>query len=95
MCVTLVEGQELALDSQGGQVFVCFKMGEQTYKSKVAASSTSLSSSFLCRLPQLLSAFNVDVHYHLPFFPGIQRHHLESLNPLMVFSMCRHKTASH
>lgn len=33
--VTLVEGQDLALDSQGGQLFVCFKLGEQIYKSKV------------------------------------------------------------
>ncbi|XP_073320106.1 multiple C2 and transmembrane domain-containing protein 2-like isoform X1 [Pagrus major] len=32
--VTLVEGQELPLDSQGGQLFVRFRLGEQTYKSK-------------------------------------------------------------
>ncbi|XP_056876215.1 multiple C2 and transmembrane domain-containing protein 2-like isoform X1 [Takifugu flavidus] len=32
--VTLVEGKDLALDSQGGQLFVCFKLGEQIYKSK-------------------------------------------------------------
>uniref|UniRef100_A0A8C4H1F2 C2 domain-containing protein n=1 Tax=Dicentrarchus labrax TaxID=13489 RepID=A0A8C4H1F2_DICLA len=33
--VTLVEGQELLLDGQGGQLFVRFKLGEQRYKSKV------------------------------------------------------------
>nr|XP_046258857.1 multiple C2 and transmembrane domain-containing protein 2 isoform X2 [Scatophagus argus] len=32
--VTLVEGQELLLDAQGGQLFVRFRLGEQTYKSK-------------------------------------------------------------
>ncbi|GLD55583.1 multiple C2 and transmembrane domain-containing protein 2-like protein [Lates japonicus] len=32
--VTLVEGQELPLDSQGGQLFVRFRLGEQRYKSK-------------------------------------------------------------
>uniref|UniRef100_A0A8C4H1M1 C2 domain-containing protein n=1 Tax=Dicentrarchus labrax TaxID=13489 RepID=A0A8C4H1M1_DICLA len=32
--VTLVEGQELLLDGQGGQLFVRFKLGEQRYKSK-------------------------------------------------------------
>lgn len=33
--VTLVEAQDLGLDSPGGQLFVCFKLGEQLYKSKV------------------------------------------------------------
>lgn len=33
--VTLVEGRELCWHSQGGQLFVCFKLGEQIYKSKV------------------------------------------------------------
>lgn len=33
--VTLVEGRELPLDSQGGQLFVRFRLGEQRYKSKV------------------------------------------------------------
>ncbi|XP_074517106.1 multiple C2 and transmembrane domain-containing protein 2 isoform X2 [Sebastes fasciatus] len=32
--VTLVEGQELPLDTQGGQLFVRFKLGEQRFKSK-------------------------------------------------------------
>lgn len=32
--VTLVEGQELPLDTQGGQFFVRFKLGEQRYRSK-------------------------------------------------------------
>ncbi|XP_029284494.1 multiple C2 and transmembrane domain-containing protein 2 isoform X2 [Cottoperca gobio] len=32
--VTLVEGQDLPLDTQGGQVFVRFRLGEQRYKSK-------------------------------------------------------------
>ncbi|KAI3377631.1 hypothetical protein L3Q82_008791 [Scortum barcoo] len=32
--VTLVEGQELPLDTQGGQFFVRFRLGEQRYKSK-------------------------------------------------------------
>ncbi|XP_040005966.1 multiple C2 and transmembrane domain-containing protein 2-like isoform X2 [Xiphias gladius] len=32
--VTLVEGQELPLDTQGGQLFVRFSVGEQRYKSK-------------------------------------------------------------
>ncbi|XP_070769206.1 multiple C2 and transmembrane domain-containing protein 2-like [Enoplosus armatus] len=32
--VTLVKGQELPLDSQGGQLFVRFRLGEQRYKSK-------------------------------------------------------------
>ncbi|XP_023285470.1 multiple C2 and transmembrane domain-containing protein 2 isoform X1 [Seriola lalandi dorsalis] len=32
--VTLVEGHELPLDTQGGQLFVCFRLGEQRYKSK-------------------------------------------------------------
>nr|XP_019935884.1 PREDICTED: multiple C2 and transmembrane domain-containing protein 2-like isoform X2 [Paralichthys olivaceus] len=32
--VTLVEGQELPVDSQGGQLFVRFRLGEQRYKSK-------------------------------------------------------------
>ncbi|XP_050932350.1 LOW QUALITY PROTEIN: multiple C2 and transmembrane domain-containing protein 2-like [Lates calcarifer] len=32
--VTLVEGQELPLESQGGQLFVRFRLGEQRYKSK-------------------------------------------------------------
>ncbi|XP_040912784.1 multiple C2 and transmembrane domain-containing protein 2-like isoform X2 [Toxotes jaculatrix] len=32
--VTLVEGQELLLDTQGGQLFVRFRLGEQRYKSK-------------------------------------------------------------
>ncbi|XP_028257588.1 multiple C2 and transmembrane domain-containing protein 2 isoform X2 [Parambassis ranga] len=32
--VTLVEGKELPLDSQGGQFFVRFRLGEQRYKSK-------------------------------------------------------------
>uniref|UniRef100_A0A673A0D7 Multiple C2 and transmembrane domain-containing protein 2-like n=1 Tax=Sphaeramia orbicularis TaxID=375764 RepID=A0A673A0D7_9TELE len=32
--VTLVEGRELALDTQGGQLFVRFRFGEQSYKSK-------------------------------------------------------------
>lgn len=55
MCVTLVEGQDLGLDSQGGQVFVCFKLGEQTYKSKVAMAFIcfSLSSSLLSAPPEL------------------------------------------
>lgn len=46
--VTLVEGRDLALDSQGGQLFVCFKLGEQIYKSKVRMFSICfcLSSSF-------------------------------------------------
>lgn len=33
--VTLVEGQEVPLDTQGGQFFVRFRLGEQRYKSKV------------------------------------------------------------
>lgn len=33
--VTLVKGQELPLDTQGGQLFVRFRLGEQRYKSKV------------------------------------------------------------
>lgn len=33
--VTLVEARDLGLDSQGGQLFVTFKLGEQIYKSKV------------------------------------------------------------
>lgn len=32
--VTLVKGQELPLDTQGGQLFVRFRLGEQRYKSK-------------------------------------------------------------
>ncbi|XP_047437071.1 multiple C2 and transmembrane domain-containing protein 2-like isoform X2 [Mugil cephalus] len=32
--VTLVEGRDLPLDSQGGQLFVRFRLGEQQYKSK-------------------------------------------------------------
>ncbi|XP_070821080.1 multiple C2 and transmembrane domain-containing protein 2-like isoform X2 [Chaetodon trifascialis] len=32
--VTLVEGQELPLDTQGGQLFVRFRLGEQRYRSK-------------------------------------------------------------
>ncbi|XP_053172284.1 multiple C2 and transmembrane domain-containing protein 2 isoform X1 [Scomber japonicus] len=32
--VTLVEGREVPLDSQGGQLFVRFRLGEQRYKSK-------------------------------------------------------------
>ncbi|XP_008296099.1 multiple C2 and transmembrane domain-containing protein 2 isoform X2 [Stegastes partitus] len=32
--VTLVEGQELPLDTHGGQLFVRFRLGEQRYKSK-------------------------------------------------------------
>ncbi|XP_030582263.1 multiple C2 and transmembrane domain-containing protein 2 isoform X2 [Archocentrus centrarchus] len=32
--VTLVEGQELPVDSQGGQFFVRFRLGEQRYRSK-------------------------------------------------------------
>ncbi|XP_071344283.1 multiple C2 and transmembrane domain-containing protein 2-like isoform X2 [Trachinotus anak] len=32
--VTLVEGQDLPLDTQGGQLFVRFRLGEQRYKSK-------------------------------------------------------------
>ncbi|XP_034536638.1 multiple C2 and transmembrane domain-containing protein 2 isoform X2 [Notolabrus celidotus] len=32
--VTLVEGQELPLDTLGGQLFVRFRLGEQRYKSK-------------------------------------------------------------
>ncbi|KAK5874492.1 hypothetical protein PBY51_019432 [Eleginops maclovinus] len=32
--VTLVEGQELPLDAQGGQLFVRFRLGEQRFKSK-------------------------------------------------------------
>nr|XP_020472827.1 multiple C2 and transmembrane domain-containing protein 2-like isoform X1 [Monopterus albus] len=32
--VTLVQGQDLPLDTQGGQLFVRFKLGEQRYKSK-------------------------------------------------------------
>ncbi|XP_042261999.1 multiple C2 and transmembrane domain-containing protein 2-like isoform X3 [Thunnus maccoyii] len=32
--VTLVEGQEVPLDTQGGQLFVRFRLGEQRYKSK-------------------------------------------------------------
>uniref|UniRef100_H3D2W9 Multiple C2 domains, transmembrane 2b n=1 Tax=Tetraodon nigroviridis TaxID=99883 RepID=H3D2W9_TETNG len=32
--ITLVEARELCWDSQGGQLFVCFKLGEQIYKSK-------------------------------------------------------------
>lgn len=43
--VTLVEGRELCSDSQGGQLFVCFKLGEQMYKSKVPMSFTRLSLS--------------------------------------------------
>lgn len=35
MSVTLVEGQDLQMDSQGGQLFVRFKLGDQRYKSKV------------------------------------------------------------
>uniref|UniRef100_UPI003AAD3C81 multiple C2 and transmembrane domain-containing protein 2-like isoform X2 n=1 Tax=Centroberyx gerrardi TaxID=166262 RepID=UPI003AAD3C81 len=34
VAVTLVEGQELPLDAQGGQLFVRFRLGEQRYKSK-------------------------------------------------------------
>lgn len=59
--VTLVEGRELCSDSQGGQLFVCFKLGEQMYKSKVPHTRFSLSSS----LAKRLSALNVAVHYHL------------------------------
>ncbi|KAG7236961.1 hypothetical protein INR49_032968 [Caranx melampygus] len=33
--VTLVEGRELLLDTQGGQLFVRFRLGEQRYKSKL------------------------------------------------------------
>lgn len=33
--VTLVEGKQLLLDTQGGQLFVRFRLGEQIYKSKV------------------------------------------------------------
>ncbi|KAM7406521.1 hypothetical protein PAMP_000895 [Pampus punctatissimus] len=32
--VTLVEGQEMPLDTQGGQLFVRFRLGEQRYRSK-------------------------------------------------------------
>ncbi|XP_042340112.1 multiple C2 and transmembrane domain-containing protein 2-like isoform X2 [Plectropomus leopardus] len=32
--VTLIEGREMPLDSQGGQLFVRFRLGEQIYKSK-------------------------------------------------------------
>ncbi|XP_060924742.1 multiple C2 and transmembrane domain-containing protein 2 isoform X2 [Limanda limanda] len=32
--VTLVEGQELPVDTQGGQLFVRFRLGEQRFKSK-------------------------------------------------------------
>lgn len=45
--VTLVEGQDLALDSQGGQLFVCFKLGEQIYKSKVRMFSICFCLSFI------------------------------------------------
>lgn len=38
--VTLVEAKDLGLDSLGGQLFVCFKLGEQIYKSKVPMSPT-------------------------------------------------------
>ncbi|XP_010789247.1 multiple C2 and transmembrane domain-containing protein 2 isoform X2 [Notothenia coriiceps] len=34
LSVTLVEGQEMPLDSQGGQLFVRFRLGEQRFKSK-------------------------------------------------------------
>lgn len=40
--VTLVEARDLDLDSQGGQVFVYFKLGEQIYKSKVLPALSSL-----------------------------------------------------
>lgn len=33
--VTLVEGKELSLDNNVGQLFVRFRLGELTYKSKV------------------------------------------------------------
>lgn len=59
MSVTLVEGRGLCSDSQGGQLFVCFKLGEQMYKSKVAHTRFGLS------LAKRLSALNVAVHYHL------------------------------
>lgn len=34
--VTLVEAREVCSDPPGGQLFVCFKLGEQMYKSKVS-----------------------------------------------------------
>lgn len=40
--VTLVEARDLGLDSQGGQLFVYFKLGEQIYKSKVLLALSSL-----------------------------------------------------
>lgn len=39
--VTLVEARDLGLDSQGGQLFVYFKLGEQIYKSKVLLALSS------------------------------------------------------
>jgi len=58
--VTLVKGQELPVDSQTGQLFVRFRLGEQQYKSKVPTgrlivfmSSGSFSSCALV-FPKLL-----------------------------------------
>lgn len=53
--VTLVEGQELPLDSQGGQLFVRFRLGEQTYKSKVLDGGLML---FISCTPLLLFLLN-------------------------------------
>lgn len=45
--VTLVEGRELLLDTQCGQLFVRFRLGEQSYKSKVLMLFTSSSPLLL------------------------------------------------
>lgn len=46
--VTLVEGQKLLLDTQCGQLFVRFRLGEQSYKSKVLTSSSPLLLHLKC-----------------------------------------------
>lgn len=46
-------------------------------------------------LAKRLSALNSAVHYHLSFFLVMQQYRLETLNPLLVFSMCWHETAAH
>uniref|UniRef100_A0A8D0AA55 Multiple C2 and transmembrane domain-containing protein 2-like n=1 Tax=Sander lucioperca TaxID=283035 RepID=A0A8D0AA55_SANLU len=48
--VTLVGGQELPLDSHGGQLFVRFRLGEQNYKSKVLVSNPQWRERFTFNL---------------------------------------------
>ena len=66
--VTLVEGQELPLDTPGGQLFVRFRLGEQRYKSKVLDGGLTF---FISSTPLLLPLLNCLCYSEFLFPPPV------------------------